>query len=72
MITVRCATGGGNRRESALKGLSYCARVSIRMIPLLPDFKEFLQLLNANGIRYVVIGGYAVAFHGILLPCRNC
>ena len=34
------------------------------MIPLIPDFKEFLRLLNANGIRYLVIGGYAVVFHG--------
>jgi len=28
------------------------------------DFKEFLQLLNENKVRYLVIGGYAVAFHG--------
>lgn len=29
-----------------------------------PDFKEFLQSLNENNVRYLVIGGYAVAFHG--------
>jgi hypothetical protein len=29
-----------------------------------PDFKEFLQLLNKNKVRYLIIGGYAVAFHG--------
>ena len=29
-----------------------------------PDFKEFFQLLNANDVRYLVVGGYAVAFHG--------
>jgi hypothetical protein len=34
------------------------------MIPLPRDFQDFLRLLNANEIRYVVIGGYAVAFHG--------
>ena len=34
------------------------------MIPLPRDFQDFLRLLNANDIRYVVIGGYAVAFHG--------
>jgi hypothetical protein len=28
------------------------------------DFKEFLKLLNANGVRYLLIGGYAVGFHG--------
>lgn len=29
-----------------------------------PDFKEFLQSLNDNEVRYLVIGGYAVALHG--------
>jgi hypothetical protein len=30
------------------------------------DFKEFVQLLNINQGRFLVIGGYAVAFHGYL------
>jgi hypothetical protein len=29
-----------------------------------PDFKEFFESLNNNGVRYLVVGGYAVAFHG--------
>ena len=33
-------------------------------IPLPRDFQDFLRLLNANAIRYLVIGGYAVAYHG--------
>ena len=28
------------------------------------DFKEFVQLLNKNNVRYLIVGGYAVAFHG--------
>lgn len=28
------------------------------------DFKEFIQSLNANGVRYLIVGGYAVALHG--------
>ena len=28
------------------------------------DFKEFRQLLNDNQVKYLVIGGYAVAVHG--------
>ncbi|MAU01692.1 MAG: hypothetical protein CL608_31525 [Anaerolineaceae bacterium] len=28
------------------------------------DFKEFIQSLNDNEVKYLVIGGYAVAFHG--------
>lgn len=31
---------------------------------LIPDFKEWLTLLNDNHIRYLVVGGYAVALHG--------
>ncbi len=29
-----------------------------------PDFKEFIQSLNDNDVRYLIVGGYAVAFHG--------
>ena len=29
-----------------------------------PDFKEFIQSLNQQSVRYLVIGGYALAFHG--------
>ncbi len=28
------------------------------------DFKEFIELLNGHNVRYLVVGGYAVAFHG--------
>lgn len=28
------------------------------------DFREFIALLNDNGVKYLVVGGYAVAFHG--------
>ena len=33
-------------------------------IELPKDFKELLRSLNANGVRYLLIGGYAVGFHG--------
>lgn len=33
-------------------------------IRLPPDFKEFLQLLNAHQIEYLLVGGYAVGYHG--------
>jgi predicted nucleotidyltransferase len=33
-------------------------------IKLAPDFKEFLRLLRDHGVRHLVIGGYAVAYHG--------
>ena len=28
------------------------------------DFKEFLKLLNANSVEYLLIGGYAVGYYG--------
>jgi hypothetical protein len=28
------------------------------------DFREFIELLNANNVRYLIVGGYAVGFHG--------
>lgn len=28
------------------------------------DFSEFIASLNNRGVEYLVIGGYAVAFHG--------
>lgn len=34
------------------------------MVSLNPDFRELLQLLNSEGVRYLVVGGYAVNFHG--------
>jgi predicted nucleotidyltransferase len=33
-------------------------------IKLHPDFKEFLRLLNAQNIEYLLIGGYAVGYYG--------
>lgn len=28
------------------------------------NFKEFIKSLNANEVKYLVVGGFAVAFHG--------
>jgi len=34
------------------------------MTRLPKDFKDFLQLLNVHDVRYLLIGGYAVGYHG--------
>jgi hypothetical protein len=26
--------------------------------------REFIELLNSNGVEYVIVGGFALAFHG--------
>lgn len=33
-------------------------------IQLPSDFKEFLQLLNSKQVEYLLVGGYAVSYHG--------
>ncbi len=37
-------------------------------IRLPPDFKEFLRLLNSKRVEYLLIGGYAVGYHGYPRP----
>ena len=34
-------------------------------MPLNKDLREFVGLLNANGVEYLVVGAFAVAFHGL-------
>jgi predicted nucleotidyltransferase len=34
------------------------------MIQIPRDFQEFLQLLNDQGIEYLIVGGYAVGHYG--------
>jgi hypothetical protein len=29
-----------------------------------PDFEELLRLLEEHKVEYLIVGGYAVAFHG--------
>jgi hypothetical protein len=29
-----------------------------------PDFEELLRLLEEHHVEYMIVGGYAVAFHG--------
>jgi hypothetical protein len=33
-------------------------------IHLPPDFKEFIQFINSAKVEYLLVGGYAVGFHG--------
>ncbi len=33
-------------------------------IRLPPDFGEFLRLLTESGVEHLIVGGYAVAYHG--------
>ena len=33
-------------------------------VDLFPDFRAFLESLNSEGVRYLLVGGYAVIFYG--------
>ena len=35
------------------------------------DFEEFLKLLNARNVEYVIVGGYAVAFYGYVRATKD-
>ena len=30
------------------------------------DFKELLELFNARDVKFIIVGGYALAYHGAL------
>ena len=34
------------------------------MANLQSDLREFIKLLNSRGVEYLLVGGYAVAYHG--------
>ena len=36
------------------------------MATLDPNFEDFLKLLNENKVRYLIVGGYAVGYHGFV------
>ncbi len=55
---VNCAFGGANPSRNALKGWNCSAKLLTLMIPLPREIQDFLRLLNANAIRYLVIGGW--------------
>jgi hypothetical protein len=34
------------------------------MRPLSNDLREFIHLLNTKSVKYVIVGAWALAFHG--------
>src|SRR4051812_28029940 len=62
-VTKNC-TGAARRPRNAWRPLNSSGRSSMATIRLPHDFKEFLQLLNSEGVKYLLVGGYAVAYYG--------
>jgi hypothetical protein len=46
------------------KRLSAIEFLESKLMELNQDFKEFIELLNNHKVKYMVVGGYAVGFHG--------
>jgi predicted nucleotidyltransferase len=44
--------------------LRRCSILDFQMVALDPIFKEFISLLNAHGVEYLIVGGVAVAQYG--------
>ncbi len=61
---VRGLTGTPERHLNVFRQLRRSDSSIMATINLPPDFKEFLRLLNAQRVEYLLIGGYAVAYHG--------
>ena len=53
-------------RWSGCVRLTPCAASTSKPMLLLTnrDFREFVELLNSNGVRFLIVGGHAVALHG--------
>jgi hypothetical protein len=58
-------TGAAGRiKKDWLRSRKYAANTTNGRAMLNQDFKEFIKSLNDNQVKYLVVGGYAVAFHG--------
>jgi len=56
--------GNQNLLLIGLRPLNFSGISSLKHKALTKDFSEFIGLLNKNRVEYLVIGGYAVAYHG--------
>jgi len=57
-------TGGRGRLRSGCARCRSTDRLPMAEQALPQDFREFLKLLNESGVEYLLIGGYAVGYHG--------
>jgi len=58
-------TGGSFPRNNAWKKLKISgSRQENSFMNTHPDFEELLRLPEENSVDYMIVGGYAVAYHG--------
>ncbi|HTB63843.1 MAG TPA: nucleotidyltransferase [Opitutales bacterium] len=56
--------GSTKRQPTGWLASSFSGGNFLIMEKLNKNFIDFLRLLNSNGVKYLVIGGYAVGYHG--------
>ena len=59
-------TGGHAPRWSGYERWTNCAPFTSKAMLLLEnkDFREFIELLNSHEVKFLIVGGHAVTFHG--------
>jgi hypothetical protein len=57
----RFGIGYPGRPKSGSPRSSFCGD---NFMDLAPDFNEFVGSLNAQGVEFLIVGAYALAFHG--------
>jgi predicted nucleotidyltransferase len=58
--------GCNSRRMSGWPASNFCAASSTLMEKLDANFADFLRSLNRHEVKYLVVGGYAVGYHGFV------
>lgn len=57
--------GSRNQCRRGSTHWKHCGTSTLKgSLMLTSDFKEFAELLNSNGVEYLVVGGYALAAYG--------
>ena len=51
-------------RVQPLKELPPWRFSGVNTMEVQPDFRDLLALLNEHKVEYLIVGGYALAFHG--------
>lgn len=64
MTKMMLPIGAHSRRNVDGRPWNYSGKIFTAMIQLPPDFLDFLKLLNLQNVKYLLIGGYAVAHYG--------
>ncbi len=51
-------------RPSRQFGANFMVGPRTLRMKISPDFREFIACANAREVRFLIVGGYAVAYHG--------